>query len=281
MISGFAFIVALLFLPETYLPLLLDWKAKQLRRVTGDTRYASKHAQSGSFFQRTKKVIKLPATFFATEPIVAVLGGYLVLLYILLFSFLSGFDYIFKQTYSLSTSETGACFGAIAAGATIFTLGAPGLFSLTRRKTKHIDGASVSPEFRLWPAILIAPLLPISLFWLGWANDSSISIWHSLGACFVFGIVLIAIYVSSYEYIIDSYGEHAAIALASITMARYLIAGGMVIAARPMFIGIGVHWTLTLLGCIAILLVPAPLLFWKYGSRLRKRSKYAEDKDNV
>ena len=279
-ISGAAFVIAVLFLPETYCPLLLDWKAKHLRRVTGDQRYVSKHAESGSFIKRTKQVIKLPATFFGTEPIIAIFGGYLVLLYILLFSFLSGFDYIFKETYGLSTSSTGACFGAIAAGATTFTIGAPGLFSLTRRKTERVHGASVSPEFRLWPAILTAPLLPITLFWLGWTNYPSISIWHGLGACFVFGIVLIAIYISAYEYIIDSYGQHAAIALASITMARYLIAGGMVIAARPMFEGIGVHWTLTLLGCIAILLVPAPLVFWKYGAKLRGKSKYAKGDQN-
>jgi DHA1 family multidrug resistance protein-like MFS transporter len=59
-------------------------------------------------------------------------------------------------------------------------------------------------------------------------------------------------------------------------MARYLIAGGMVIAARPMFEGIGVNWTLTFLGCIAVLLVPAPIVFWKYGAKLREKSKYAE-----
>ena len=79
-----------------------------------------------------------------------------------------------------------------------------------------------------------------------------------------------AIYVGSYEYITDSYEEHSAIALVSITMSRYLIAGGMVVAARPMYEGIGVHWTMTLLGCIAVLLAPAPLLFWKCGAKLRR-----------
>ncbi|KAH8777479.1 hypothetical protein F5883DRAFT_409031, partial [Diaporthe sp. PMI_573] len=116
---------------------------------------------------------------------------------------------------------------------------------------------------------------PISLFWLGWTNYPSISIWSGLAACFVFGMVLIAIYISSYEYIIDSYLDHAASALASITMIRYFIAGSMVITARPMYDGIGVHWTLTLLGCIAALLAPAPLLFWAYGPKLRKKSTYA------
>lgn len=57
-----------------------------------------------------------------------------------------------------------------------------------------------------------------------------------LAACFVFGIATKAFYVSSYEYIIDSYAEHGAVALASMTTVRYVVAGGMVIAARPMYV---------------------------------------------
>jgi DHA1 family multidrug resistance protein-like MFS transporter len=275
-ISGFGFLVAFFFLPETYLPKLLDWKATHLRRVTGDSRYVSHHAEQPSFFKRMKKVGLLPFTLLLSEPVISVLGGYLVFIYVLLFTFQSGFDYIFKDTYGLSSGITGSCFGAIAAGATTFTLGAPWFYSLARRKTEHIQGAAVSPEFRLWPAIIAGPCLPVALFWLGWTDYASLPIIIPLAACFLFGMVLIAIYVSSYEYIIDSYGEHSAIALASITMARYLVAGGMVMAARPLYQGIGVHWTMTFLGCISVLLAPAPLVFWKYGPKLRAKSPYGK-----
>jgi len=274
-ISSAAFIIALLFLPETYFPVILKWKAEHLRRITGNSQYISEHENSATFFVRVKKNLPLPVTFLATEPVVGVLGGYLVLLYILLFSFLSGFDYIFKRTYRVESGIQGSYFGAIAFGSTAFMLLAPGLYSWARRKTEYTRGASVTPEFRLWPGIVASPFLPVSLFLLGWTNYPSVSVWWGLTACFLFGVVLTAIYVSSYEYIIDSYKEHAAVALASITMVRYLIAGGMVIAARPMYEGIGVHWTMTLLGCIATILAPAPFLFWKYGERIRKRSPYA------
>jgi hypothetical protein len=276
-ISVPAFFLALFFLPETSLPILLDWKAAGLRRATGDSRHVSEHAESASFKERIQKGLTMPAKFFLTEPVVAVLGVYLTLLWVLLFTFLSGFEYIFKETYGLSTAITGSCFGAIASGATAFTLLAPGMYSWARRKTEHARGASVTPEFRLWPAIVAGPLLPISLFWLGWGNHSNISIWCSLGACFVFGAVMIAIYVSSYEYLIDSYGEHSASALSGIAFPRYMIAGGMVMAARPMYSGIGVHWTLSLLGCIAVILAPAPLIFWRLGPKLREKSPYAEN----
>ncbi|PTB62736.1 MFS general substrate transporter [Trichoderma citrinoviride] len=274
-ISGAAFLLALLFLPETYLPLLLDWKAKEFRRLTGDQRYFSEHAASASLPGRLRQNIKLGVTFFSTEVIVTVLGFYLLLLYTLLFTSLSGFDYIFKETYELSTGFTGSCFASIAIGSTVFTFSAPSWYFWARRATAHVHGASVKPEFRLWPAIVTAPMLPVCLFWLGWTNYPNISIWSGLAACCVFGIVLTAFYVSSYEYIIDSYGDHSAIALASITSLRYLAAGGMVMATRPMYTAIGVHWTMTILGCVATILSPAPLLFWLYGPRLRQLSKYA------
>jgi len=275
-ISTFAFLVAFLLLSETYLPVLLDWKAKHLRQVTGDDRYVSKHAEQSPFLRRLKDVLPLSIKFSTKEPAILTLGGFLVLLYILLFSFLSGFDYIFKHTYNLSSLEEGACFASIAAGATVFALCAPGLYMWARNHTEYVHGAPITPEFRLWPAMATAPLLPISLFWLGWTTYASVSMWSGLAACFCFGIVLNAMYVSSYEYIIDSYGEHAAIALASITMMRYLIAGGMVMAARPMYEGIGVHWTMTLLGCIAAVLTPGPYLLFKYGKELRRKSPYAK-----
>lgn len=274
-ISAVAWVVALLFLPETYLPILLDWKSKQLRHETGDKRYSSDHQTAASFFQRVREILPRPAIFFATEPVISVLGGYLILLYSILFTFLSGFDYIFKRTYDMTTGQTGSCFGAIAAGATVATFATPGLYNWARRKTRWERGAPVPPEFRLWPAIVASPFLPVSLFWLGWTNRATISMWSSLVACGLFGAVLIFIYISSYEYIIDSYGEYAASALASITMARYLVAGGMVMAARPMYEGIGVHWTLTMLGCISVLLAPMPLLFRRYGVQLRRRSRFA------
>ncbi|KAL6689835.1 MFS general substrate transporter [Trichoderma pleuroticola] len=276
-ISGVAFSIAVLFLPETYLPLLLDWKAKEFRRLTGDHKFTSEHATSANFLGRLKHNVTLGITFFRTEIIVTVLGFYLLLLYTLLFTSLSGFDFIFKDTYGLSTGLTGSCFASIAVGSTLFTFSAPGLYSWARRVTEHVRGAAVEPEFRLWPAIVTSPMLPLCLFWLGWTNYYQITIWCGLCACLVFGIVLTAFYVSSYEYIIDSYGDHSAIALASVTSVRYLAAGGMVMATRPMYTAIGVHWTMTLLGCVAAVLSPAPLLFWFYGPKLRLNSKYAKN----
>lgn len=45
--------------------------------------------------------------------------------------------------------------------------------------------------------------------------------------------------------------------------------------ATYMFEGMGVQYGMTLLGCIAVILIPIPVLFIKYGEKIRQRSKFA------
>jgi hypothetical protein len=49
----------------------------------------------------------------------------------------------------------------------------------------------------------------------------------------------------------------------------------MTVVGIPFYKNMGVHWTLTILGGISALLVPVPYVFYKYGHRIRAKSKYA------
>ena len=42
-----------------------------------------------------------------------------------------------------------------------------------------------------------------------------------------------------------------------------------------MFNNLGVQWAGTLLGCLALIMIPIPLGFIKYGPKLRARSKFS------
>lgn len=60
-----------------------------------------------------------------------------------------------------------------------------------------------------------------------------------------------------------------------ITFFRYGASGAVSLFARPMYNGIGVHWSLLWVACVAVLLAPVPLfIFWK-GKSLRMRSHFA------
>ena len=67
----------------------------------------------------------------------------------------------------------------------------------------------------------------------------------------------------------------AASAIAANTFLRSLAGAVFPLFAQYMYAGIGVNWSGTLLGCVAALLAPIPFVFWKYGARIRQKSKFA------
>jgi DHA1 family multidrug resistance protein-like MFS transporter len=46
-----------------------------------------------------------------------------------------------------------------------------------------------------------------------------------------------------------------------------------------MFEGIGVEWGMTFLGCIATLFIPMPFILYRYGKKIRAKSKFAPAPD--
>lgn len=272
-----AFMLALLFLPETFSPMILLWRAHHLRQVTDNQNYMCALEEQDSLLKRLASNLIRPAQFFTTEPIIIALGAYLIVVYVVIFTFLNGMEFIFTDTYGLSSGITSLAFVGITIGALFFACSTP-IFNRAHRsqlRKQKLNGSTGPPELLLYPAMWAAPFFSISLFWLGWTNYPSISYWSGYAAIVVFGFSMTAIFVSSYIYIINSYGTWSSSALGSITLARYFVSSGMVVASRPMYEGIGVHWTLTLLGALGAILVPTPYLIYRYGEVIRRKSKFA------
>lgn len=282
-ISGLVLAVVVLFQPETYPPTLLKWKAAHLREITGDDRYrAELEIRQESFIRRLRRALWRPFLLTSREPVVIIIALYLTVVYIVLFGFLDGFDYIFGGTYGTSQGITGTCFLGIIVGLFGASALVPIVYQWAKRdleKVQEQGGDRLPPEFRLWFSMLGGAFaIPISLFWMGWTARPDISIWSPLAASVLFGYgeseshvpfspVLIpqdvssnektgilCVFISCYQYIIDSYETYAASALASITLIRYVASGGMVVASIPFYQNLGVAYTCTILGCISALL---------------------------
>ena len=278
-ISGLILALVTLFQPETYAPILLKWKAAHLRTVTGDDRYrAAVEIRQETFVYRLRRALYRPFLLTFREPIIMLIALYLTVIYIILFTFLDGYTFIFSETYGFSQGITGLCFLGIAIGLCLASLLVPFIYSRATRDLARIkaDGGSrLPPEFRLWFGMFGAPAIPISLFWMAWTTYPSISYWSPLLSSVLFGYGILCVFISSYQYVIDSYETYAASALASVTLIRYVAAGGMTVVGIPMYENLGVHRTLTILGAISALLVPLPYLFYVYGIKIRTKSKYA------
>jgi multidrug resistance protein len=280
MVSGLVLAIVILFQPETYGPILLKWKVEHLRRLTGDGRYRSAiEIKKMSLAYRLLQSLYRPIVMTAQEPIIILLGLYLTVVYIVLFTFLTGYTFIYMDIYHFSTAMMGLSFLGIVIGIISCAPLIPLNMNLRKRDIARAQalgpGTRVAPESRLYWAMFGAPAIPISLFWMGWTAQASISVWSPLIASALFGFGILCIFISCYQYIIDSYEIYAASALASVTMVRYIVSGVMVEVSIPFYRNMGVAHTLTILGSLSTLLFPIPYALYRYGPLVRKKSKYA------
>jgi hypothetical protein len=123
--------------------------------------------------------------------------------------------------------------------------------------------------------VLGAVIFCAGLFLFGWTSKPSISWVPSVIAAGMIGAGFNIVFQSAINFLIDTYTLYAASAVSANTFLRSLMAAGLPLAARPMFKALGVGPACSLLGGVAALAIPIPLVFMKYGARLRAKSKYA------
>lgn len=254
--SALVLVVVVLTQPETYPPVLLKWKAAHMRHITGDARYRSAmEVRQETFAARLRVALWRPFLLTACEPIIALIALYLTVVYVVLFGFLDGYDYIYGGVYGQSQGITGLCFLGIIIGLCGATALVPTIYAWAKRDLAAIEqrgGDRLPPEFRLWFSMLGgAVAIPVSLFWMGWTARADVSLWSPLAASVLFGYGILCVFITGYQYIIDAYETYAASALASITLIRYVASGAMVVVSIPFYENCGIAYTCTILGCIS------------------------------
>ncbi|KAE9377322.1 MFS general substrate transporter [Stipitochalara longipes BDJ] len=278
-LSGSTLVLLFLFLPETYAPILLKWKAEHLRTMTRNDQYrAPIELANHTFLQKVITALTRPVTIFFTEPIVVVLTLYLTFVYSVTFSFFSSYPWIFGETYRLSQGGTYIMFLGIVFGLILVLLLTPlwgRLLGMEFARAARNGQGHPPPEAMLWWAMVASPFIPISLFWMGWSAYPSVSYWSPLIGSVPFGFALLCIFISTYAYIMQTFAQYAASALVFVTFVRYICGGAMVVVAIPMFENLGVHHAMTILGAVSCLFVPVPFVLYFWGAKIRAKSRNA------
>nr|POE94418.1 putative transporter c36.02c [Quercus suber] len=293
------FALTLVCLPELYAPVLLKRKARRMRKETGDERYWHPHEAVQINLQNVfTKHLSRPLVMFFTEPMVTLIALYASFVYALLYMTLEVFPIVYSEErgYSLVISTLpflGLFIGVVCA---VFV----NLANQPRytRLVAANKGRAV-PEARLQPMIIGGVLFAIGLFWyvgltspvflpahytytnqevlfrFGWTAAPRFH-WSipTVATIFIGGGFNI-IFQQCLNYLVDVYGLYAASAVSANTVLRSLLACGLPLASRPMFLNLGVGPAASILGGVACLALPVPLLFSKYSLRLRRKSKFA------
>ncbi|KAI0424402.1 major facilitator superfamily domain-containing protein [Xylaria sp. FL1042] len=279
-LTGFCIVILFLFKRETFQPRILYFKAAAFRKYTGNSRFkTSTEASDASKIGPILKKNFYRPFLLCFEPIVISFTLYLAINYIILFTFLDGYTYIFADVYGISENLSNTAFVGLLVGILLPTGLLPWIYRSTvkqlQRDADKGSGGALNRESRLYFAMIGAPAVPIGLFWMAWTDYSFISIWSPIAASVLIGFGIVCVFMSANMYIIDCYEMYAASALTFNALVRYIAAGGFTVVGIPLYGNLGTHWTLTLLGAISTLAAPIPFILFKWGPRIRGSSKWA------
>ena len=275
--SGVVYAFVVVFLPETSHSQILKVRAKKLRKLTNDDAYRSLTELKTRTLSETAKETLARPMILLSELIVFLITIYMSVIYGLLYMFFFAFPVIFMEGKGWSASKTGLMFIPIAAGVLLATAITP-LFNkqYNRLSAKYIEKGELPPaELRLIPMMIGCWFIPIGLFSFGWSSYPTIS-WA--GPCFsgfACGFGFNCLYNPANNYIVDSYQHYAASALAAKTFVRSIWGACVPLFTIQMYHRLGYEWASSLMAFISLACCAIPFLFYKFGAKIRERSKYA------
>ncbi|EME86325.1 uncharacterized protein MYCFIDRAFT_45250 [Pseudocercospora fijiensis CIRAD86] len=270
-----------IFMPETYGPILLKRKAERLRQETGkENIVAPIELDEQSWGEFCTITLTRPIRMFLFEWIVLFSCLYLSVAYAIFYIYFQAYPIIFQGTYGFNAGEEGLAFLPIGVGSMI----AGGIYLWWEHYLAKAKARTPPPiwsqqeEFvRLPVALLGAPLFAIALFWLGWTARPSMHWIVPTLSALPFGIGFLLIFMALINYIVDAYEIFAASAMGAASCSRSIFGVVIPFAARPMYRRLGIAWSCTLLGFLSVVMGIVPFVFIKYGAKIRANSKWCQE----
>ncbi|KAI1119135.1 MFS transporter [Nemania sp. NC0429] len=269
-----------LVLPETYPPVILLRRAKQMRAASPNQAqnvYAPIELEDNGWKHTVTVKLARPVVMFK-EPIVFCTCLYLALQFGIFYIFFQVYPIVFQGIYKFNDGLAGVALIPVGVGGVI-ACGIAIWYDRFLEQAKE-RGASwpKSEEYRRLPlACLSGPLNVSSLFWLGWAARSDIHWIVPMLAGVPFGMGLELVFISMLNYLADAYDIYAASALASSAFSRSIFAVLLPLAAGPMYERLGIPWACSLLGFLSLAMAVIPFVFLRYGTWLRMHSPYCQE----
>ncbi|KAF9892632.1 hypothetical protein FE257_001034 [Aspergillus nanangensis] len=284
-ITGAFWILIIVTVPETRHSIILQRKTKRVRKQmqkenlkSAESAHDVNSAHRKGLHQLFAITLTRPFRFLISEPITLFSAIYNGFLYGLVYLFNEAFPLVFGpgKGHGFNGGATGLTFLGLAIGPLVAFCFYPLQERYYLRRVKENNGKGV-PEARMWMARGGAFLIPISLFWFGWTSYRSVHWIVPIIASAFFGAGIYIVILSILNYVVDSYQTYSASALAGVILVRNLVGAGFPLFATQMYERLGYEWASSLLGFLAILLVPIPFIFFYMGRAIRLKSPWARE----
>ncbi|KAL9060639.1 MAG: hypothetical protein Q9162_000590 [Coniocarpon cinnabarinum] len=280
--TGVQLALIVLFIPETYHPVLLRNKARRLRKETGEEQWA---APIEKLDRSIPNVIMWscirPFQLLTLEPMVLNLCLLSAVLLGILYLFFGAFPVVFQDHHGFTLSQVGLSFLGLFVGM-LLAIFSDFFFQRYYRKLMREREAAggerggTDPEMRLPPTVVGVWFVVVGLFGFGWTSYPHVHWITPIVMSGFFGFGIIACYAGIFTFLVESYPLYAASALGANSFARSVFAAGFPLFGVQMYHKLGSQWATSVLAFIALALAPFPYIFFKYGKRIRKRSRCAK-----
>ncbi|KAJ6151121.1 major facilitator superfamily domain-containing protein [Penicillium chermesinum] len=260
----------LLFIDESYPPVLLVYKARRLRFETGNWALHARHEEwDVTLKELGNKYLIRPFQLLAT-PICFLVALYASFVYGILYLSLAAFPIVFQQVRGWNQLVGALPFLAYLVG--ILFGAALNLFNQRFYvKRYRANNNRPVPEARLPPMMVGSIMFAAGLFVFGWTSPKHIHWIGPIIGAVMMGFGFFTIFQAALNYLVDTFQQFSASAVAANTFLRSMCAGGFPLFTSAMFHNLGVPWAASLLGFISVALIPIPYLFYIFGRRIRAR----------
>ena len=197
---------------------------------------------------------------------------YVGVVYAVLFLCFVAYPIVFEGLRGWSPGLAGLSYCGIGTGTAIAVALEPVIRKIIHMHPKDPITGRPTPEAAVFAVCVGSIMIPIGEFWFAWTARPPVH-WICpilAGLPFGFGNGLVFIYATN--YLAGSYTVYAASSLAGNSIIRYGLAGVLPLAGNKMYDTLGADWAGTMLALIEVVLIPIPIIFYKYGHKIRMRS---------
>ncbi|GES60434.1 MFS general substrate transporter [Aspergillus terreus] len=277
LILGGVIVVTLeIFNRETNHRILIKRKVARLRKELGrdDLRSCYEDGEGPTKLQILVHGLVRPMKLLVLSPLVFFLSLYVAFVYGVLYLLFTTIPTLFEEVYGFSVGLTGLVYLALGLGN--FT----GWLVITLYSDKSVvqlakaNGGKFLPEMRLATSIFFGFFLPITFFWYGWCAYYKAHWIATILSLIPFGFGIMGIFLPIMTYLVDCYPIYAASAIAANTVLRSLVGAFLPLAGPAMYQSLGLGWGNSLLGFICVGMIPLPIIFYKFGGKLRASQSF-------
>ncbi|KUL81762.1 hypothetical protein ZTR_09239 [Talaromyces verruculosus] len=263
------FILALLFVAETYHLVIFQNRARDLRFLHRDwTYHAELDEERSGWREVSSKHLLRPLVMLISEVPLSTISLYLMFVYGLLFLFCESYPIVFMETHGWQQPVATLPFLVVAFG---ICLAAAILLAWDYYYPS-------SGSQRLVQMICGGATLTTGLFWFAATSDPKFH-WLPQACAGVFiGSGIFMVFLSGLSFILNHYSKYANSAVAATNATRNLAAAIASMVGKSAYRGLGVSWASAAFGFISMALVVIPILLLR---RERKKELLVTDSEGV